>query len=69
MELVNNAKSLYALFLCCGYDALCGAAVALLGSDAKVETRGEGDALVIVPPALAPSAMPCEHAWVYRIGK
>ena len=46
-----------------------GAAVSLVGSDAKVETRGEGDALVIVPPALAPSAMPCEHAWVYRIGK
>ena len=32
MELVNNAKSLYTLFLCCGYGALCGAAAALLSA-------------------------------------
>lgn len=32
MELVNNAKSLYALFLCCGYGALCGAVAALLSA-------------------------------------
>ena len=41
----------------------------LVGSTAKVETRTDGGDLVIVPPALAPSAAPCEHAWVYRIAE
>ena len=45
------------------------AKVTLLGSAAKVETRADGDGLVVVPPALAPSAAPCEHAWVYRIAE
>ena len=53
----------------CVKGAAKGASVALVGSAAKVETRIDGDDLVIVPPALAPSAAPCEHAWAYRIMK
>ena len=45
------------------------AKVSLVGSDAKIETKAQDDALVIVPPVLAPSSAPCEHAWVYRIAK
>ena len=46
-----------------------GAKVSLVGSRAAVEAKVENGALVIVPPALAKFAEPCEHARVYRIGK
>ena len=41
--------------------------VSLLGSGAKVEWRAEGDDLLITPPSLPYSALPCAHAFVYRI--
>ena len=43
------------------------AGVTLLGSNVKVEFDSGGDAVTIVPPSLAPAAMPCECARCYRI--
>ena len=45
------------------------AKVALVGSDAPVAFAVRDDAVTITPPALAPTAAPCECAWVYRLSK
>jgi alpha-L-fucosidase len=43
------------------------AAVTLLGCDAKVKARVSGKDLLIEPPALAPDALPCQHAFAFKI--
>ena len=45
------------------------AKVALVGSDAPVAFAVRDDAVTITPPALAPTAAPCECAWAYRLSK
>jgi alpha-L-fucosidase len=42
--------------------------VSLLGSKAKIKTIASTKGLVIVPPAISPANMPCENAWVFKIG-
>jgi alpha-L-fucosidase len=43
------------------------AAVTLIGCDAKVKARVRGKDLIIEPPALAPDALPCRHAFTFKI--
>jgi alpha-L-fucosidase len=39
----------------------------LLGSDVKVSYKVAKNKLTIVPPALNPGNMPCDHAWVFKV--
>jgi alpha-L-fucosidase len=42
--------------------------VAMLGVDGQLEWSERRNGIEIEPPALSPSDLPCEHAWVIRIG-
>lgn len=43
------------------------AKITLLGHDQELDWRQTDDDLVIVPPKLNPSKLPCSHAYVFRI--
>lgn len=41
--------------------------VELLGSNKKIKYQHRSNKLTITPPALDFNAMPCQHAWVYKV--
>jgi alpha-L-fucosidase len=41
--------------------------VSLVGSKTKVKQKLKGNKLTINPPQLQPGALPCDHAWVFKI--
>lgn len=41
--------------------------VTMLGTDKKLEWKKSGDGIVVMPPALTYSEVPCRYAWVLKI--
>jgi len=41
--------------------------VSLLGSQVPVKSKVSSGRLTILPPAINPGNMPCEHAWIFKV--
>lgn len=41
--------------------------ISLLGSDQQIKLKSGKNSLNIIPPAINPGNMPCEHAWIFKV--
>lgn len=48
-------------------DGVASANVSLLGYDGKIKSKMNGSKLTITAPAVTPSTIPCQYAWVYKV--